>query len=126
MKKLFFIILLISITISCLNKNYETKIMVKKLDIMTEKIIIKEIRSKKFTAKNDSAAYIESVINYHALKSVYDDQHKSSPSQYDPLFINFILLDENGIDITETINFKGKDSVEAALIKRLYKSFENN
>ncbi len=74
---------------------------------------------KVIKASSDSAAYMEAVKYFEISKKVYEDIKKSLGNTYLDRPLNFKLLNSKREDITYSVYFENKDSLEQESAKRI-------
>lgn len=73
----------------------------------------------KIEEASDSAAYMKAFFNFQVRIKLYEDEHIFSPNILRKKPESFILLNEQSKDITNTIQFAKKDSLEKDIIRRI-------
>ncbi len=68
---------------------------------------------------SDSAAYMKAFFNFQAIIKLYEDEKTFSPNIRRKKPESFALLNGQGKDITHTVQFAKKDSLEKNVIRRI-------
>jgi hypothetical protein len=116
-KRIYFGLLIIAFTFSSCNKQYQYIEVTEDLSINGTKEI-QEKEPKYLTAANDSTAYIRAYEKFCISLQVHKDVYKSIGTAYStPL--RFKLLNSDGEDITNSVNFSDKIKIENVIQKSI-------
>jgi len=68
---------------------------------------------------SDSAAYMKAFLSFQIIIKLYEDEKTFSPNILRKKPESFVLLNEQSKDITHTVQFAKKDSLEKSAIRRV-------
>ena len=68
---------------------------------------------------SDSAAYMQAFVNFHITRKLYRDEKAFYPNVKKKEPVYFTLYNKQEKDITNSVNFLQKDSLEKNAIKRI-------
>ena len=68
---------------------------------------------------SDSAAYMKAFVNFHITRKLYRDEKAFYPNVKKKEPVYFTLYNKQEKDITNSVNFLQKDSLEKNAIKRI-------
>jgi hypothetical protein len=72
-------------------------------------------------AISDSAAYMQAFVNFHITRKIYRDEKAFYPNVKRKEPVYFTLYNKQEKDITNSVNFLQKDSLEKNAIKRIFR-----
>jgi len=120
MKKSISVFVIVMLLASCqLDKKYQYVETIIAVGLLSSKTSIKEKDPENIVARNDSIAYMMAFTKFCRAQKVDNDMLEAMGSNNNTR-ISFKLMDNNGVDITNSVIFNNKDSLEKEVKDRIF------
>ncbi len=111
-------VVLLSLLLGCGDNKQYTYIEIMQKEVKSEDALRKYKAAQTISRPTDSAAYVDAFVKFCTSLSVHEKVYSAG----DKLFFHpagFMLMNENGIVISNSVTFKNKDSVERQIEREI-------
>jgi len=111
-------VVLLSLLLGCGDNKQYTYIEIMQKEVKSEDALRKYKAAEIISRPTDSSAYVVAFVKFCTSLSVHEKVYPAG----DKLFFHpagFMLMNENGIDISNSVTFKNKDSVERQIEREI-------